>query len=200
MLSRRSRLYAFAIIALNLVMLSLLVACASKQGKDDPDESTSIDPILVDDNKPVGGYYDYLGGIDYDSSIIAMVYEPMEGEDEPGIQYRRVTDLEGLLSSGQTDVMIYFYTHMSSDVQGVTAGVEDLAQGLNGQLLVISVDAMQEQAMTEQYQLQALPEFVIVKGGEVEGLFEGYKYEYWTMDDVSAWIESYGYTIDYDLL
>ena len=185
-------LSVIAAIILTPALLLSVQGC-SRHHSDKPSDET----VSGSHTEP---YYGFLGEISYDSSISAMVLEPMAGEHEPGIQYRSVTDLTGLVASGETDIILYFYTSLSSDVYGVTAGTEDLAQVLDGQILIVAIDAMEHQSLCEDLGVSALPEYVLIQDGAAVALFEGYNYEYWTMDDVAEWVESYGYTIDYDLL
>ena len=75
---------------------------------------------------------DYLGDYSYSENAVCMVYEPVEGETDDngnpfyGIQYREITDLNGLLVSGNT-LVIYFYSSMDTRGSEITAAVEDPA-------------------------------------------------------------------------
>ena len=88
---------------------------------------------------------DYLGEYDYEAPAICMVYEPVEGEfDEEGnalygIQYREVTDLEGLLKVPDTTFLLYFYNSLDSTAWTVTAVVEDIAEAEEGKLVVVAL-------------------------------------------------------------
>ena len=81
---------------------------------------------------------DYLGEYDYDAPAVCMVYEPVEGEfDEEGnalygIQYREVTDLDGLLKVPDTTFLLYFYNSLDSSGWAITAVVEDIAEAEEG--------------------------------------------------------------------
>ena len=50
---------------------------------------------------------EYLGDYSYSDPAVCMVYEPIEDEKDEdgnqlyGIQYRKITDFDGLKSSGQ---------------------------------------------------------------------------------------------------
>lgn len=136
---------------------------------------------------------------DYDTSISALVYEPIEGEDEYGIQYRAVTDFDELISSEQ-DVLLYFYSNISADNYGITAGVEDIAQISDGKLMVVSIDAMMEDSISKKYQIEATPEFIILSHGKEVNRFNGIQYDSWTMTDVAYWITGNGYQLDYTKL
>jgi BASS family bile acid:Na+ symporter len=87
------------------------------------------------------GYEQYLGNIDYTAPVSAYVWEQVEGEDEGvcGIQYRTVTDFNGLTSQSEIPVCLYFYSSSAHGSQSLTAGVEDLAQTLVGQVLFIGI-------------------------------------------------------------
>ncbi|SEW23175.1 Thioredoxin [Ruminococcaceae bacterium KH2T8] len=152
---------------------------------------------------PSTDYRDYLGKVDYSAPVCALVYEQIPGEEEGfyGIQYKEVTDPEGMLTySTGTTMCLYFYNSLQSDSEGVTAGVEDLAQTLDGQIVFIAVDGIFEELIGATYAVEAYPEFVLLRPGMAPEKFEGHLKEEWTMDDVAQWIESFGYTPDYGKL
>ena len=126
-----------------------------------------------------------------------MVYEPVEGEDDGngnplyGIQYRKITDLDGILASGNT-MLIYFYSSMNNDSGAITAAVEDLAQAYNGKLIVLMLDAMEYPDMMGKYDIEAVPEFVLKKAGQADKVFDSVSYEYWTLNDVIDWLAANG--------
>ncbi len=142
------------------------------------------------------GIYEYLGDYSYDSTVTAFVYESVAGEDEYGIQYREVKDIEGLLASDNT-VMLYFYSSMASDIYGITAGAEDIAQCTWGEMTVIMIDVLDNNALSSRYEIDKVPEFVIVRSGNEISRFEGYNYSEWTMSDVAAWVTMSGVRVDY---
>lgn len=139
----------------------------------------------------------YLGDYSYSDPAICMVYEPVEGEDDGngnplyGIQYRKITDLEGILASGNT-MLIYFYSSMSTESGAITAAVEDLAQEYNGRISVLMLDAMEYPDMMEKYNIEAVPDFVLKKAGQADKVFDSVSYEYWTLEDVIVWLNSNG--------
>ena len=142
---------------------------------------------------------EYLGDYAYSEPAVCMVYEPVEDETDEngnpfyGIQYRKITDLEGLLNSGNV-IMIYFYSSMSSEASAVTAVVEDLAQNYNGRLTVVMLDAMEYRDYITKYEIEAVPEFVLLKPGQSYQKFNSMTYEYWTGTDVVLWLKSNGIT------
>lgn len=144
--------------------------------------------------------YGLLGPIDYEASIIGMSYENIEGEEDKGIVYRQVVDINAITTQSDIAVVFYFYTSQSSDVYGITAGVEDLAQGLDGQVLFVAINALVEHDLVSGYGIEALPEFVLIKNGARISTFNGFQYEYWSIDDVTNWLYDNGYVVNYDLL
>ena len=56
--------------------------------------------------------YDYLGDFDYETSTVALVYEPVEDEEEYGIQYRKVNDIDGVIN-GNLPVLLRSEEHTS---------------------------------------------------------------------------------------
>ena len=169
------------------VVFSLMFAFVSCGGSGSSEDSAKA------------SFYDYLGDYSYDSSMAALVYEPVEDEEEYGIQYRSVKDINGLLNSG-VPVMLYFYSSLSSDTYGITAGVEDIAQCTWNRMVVVMVDVLDNDELSSSYEISRVPEFVIVNGGSEQARFEGYNYEVWTMNDVALWVSSCGIRVDYSKL
>ena len=156
------------------------------------------------DGAAFGGssYYDYLGGIDYSSPVAALVWEQVDGEDEGvyGIQYRDVTDINGICSQKETAVCLYFYSSSARGSQSLTAGVEDLAQTLAGQVLFIAVDGVEADSVSTAYQVGSYPEFVLIDDGARISTFTGDDLEYWSIEDVAGWIEAGGFKPDLEML
>ena len=50
----------------------------------------------------------------------------------------------------------------------VTAAVEDIAAGYNGKLTVLMLDAMEYKDLMGQYEIEAVPEFVLVQKGQAD--------------------------------
>jgi len=140
---------------------------------------------------------EYIGDYSYSDPAVCMVYEPVEDEfDEDGkpyygIQYREVTDLDGLLSSGKT-LLLYFYSSMDSGSGTMTAAVEDVAQVYYGKMYVIMLDGMIYRSLLEKYDINALPEFVLIRPGQEDKIFNSASYGYWTIDDVVSWLYGEG--------
>lgn len=187
----------FLAVLLVGVMCASCICLAGCGGSSSSSSSSSApsSPSSVD----VQSVYEYLGDFDYEASTVALVYEPVEDEDEYGIQYRIVKDIDGILN-GSVPVMMYFYSSLSRDSYGVTAGVEDIAQCTWGEMLVVMVDVLDNDELISRYEIGRVPEFVIVKGGSELSRFEGYNYEVWTMNDVALWVSSCGIRVDYSKL
>ena len=152
---------------------------------------------------PSTDYRTYIGKVDYSAPVCALVYEQIPGEEEGfyGIEYREVSDPETMLSyCHDTPMCLYFYNSLDSDSEGVTAGIEDLAQTLDGQVVFFAVDGIFEELIGATYAVEAYPEFVLLRPGQSPEKFEGHLREEWTMDDVAIWIESFGFTPDYGKL
>ena len=71
------------IVSIMLIIVALASTCSCSTS--DADATAVSTP----------SYYQYLGDEAYDSSISAFVCESIEGEEEKGIIYREVTDLNG---------------------------------------------------------------------------------------------------------
>ena len=139
----------------------------------------------------------YIGDYSYSDPAVCMVYEAVEDEfDEEGkpyygIQYREITDLDGLLSSGNT-LLLYFYSSMDSGSGAMTAAVEDVAQVYNGKIYVVMLDGMIYRSLLEKYDINAMPEFVLIRAGQEDRVFDSSSYGYWTINDVVSWLQSNG--------
>ena len=175
---RQRFLSALLTIALSLV---LFCSCSSKQAQQSAGNSLDA----------------YLGDYSYSENAVCMVYEPVEDEvDENGnpyygIQYREITDLNGLLISGNT-LVIYFYSSMDTRGAEITAAVEDLAQYYDGKLHVIMLDSIEHRDLVEKYDINAVPEFVLIRAGMPDQTFGSALYDYWTMNDVVLWLQDNG--------
>ena len=156
-------------------------------------------PAVTETSVTPNGLIEYLGNYDYEASLAALVYEPVEGEDEYGIQWRSVNDLNGIIASNRT-VLLYFYNSLSTDRHGITAGIEDIAQACWGEVVVIMIDTLEHTDLEASYNIEYLPEFVIIREQKEVARFEGFNYDSWTMSDVAGWIASNGIKVDYSKL
>ena len=137
-------------------------------------------------------YKDFIGEESYDSPIFAMVLENIEDEEEPGIIYREVTEFHSLINNCDIPVCLYFYSSTATDRAGITAGVEDIAQKLDGRILVIGIDIMTQREIVSEYEVAYVPDFVLVKNREEKIGFNSISYEYWTAADVYNWLIEQG--------
>lgn len=181
-----------------LLMMSMCVCLFCTACSKEAPSSSAAGTEIVDGSNLNAGAFDeselltFLGDYSYDSPIIAMVIEQMEGEVFYGVQYREVLDLNGIVTQNKIPVCLYFYTTLSNDCSSVTAWVEDMAQAYNGQVLFVSIDAMECQDIVSAYQIEYLPEFVLISGGARISTFEGYNYDAWTVSDVMYWLSENG--------
>ena len=142
---------------------------------------------------------EYLGDYSYSDPAVCMVYEPVEDEFDDngnlyyGIQYREIKDLDGLLISGNT-LLLYFCSSMDNRSAVITAAVEDIAQAYDGKMHVIMLDAIEHRELLEKYEIDAVPEFVLIRPGQPAKVFNSSAYGYWTMNDVVLWLQSNGIT------
>ena len=162
------------------ILLVLGLALASCSGKTEPEA-----PLH---------WQDCLGGYSYDSPIIAMVYEQVEGEEEGmyGIQYREVTDLAHLTSQQEIPVCLYFYSSLRSDLSGMTAGMEDLAQELNGRVVIVAVDEAVATDIADAYRVEDVPYCILLdKAARISSLeAKDPNGEYIDAADVASWLAS----------
>ena len=145
---------------------------------------------------------DYLGKYDYQSPAAALVWEQVEGEDEGvyGMQYRKVTDFNGLTSQKDTAVCLYFYSASARGTQSLTAGVEDLAQTLVGQVIFVAVDGVEADEISTAYHVAGYPDFILINDGMRIDTFNGFDREEWNIEDVADWLADYGFTPDLTML
>ena len=133
-------------------------------------------------------YKDFLGEENYESDAIAMVIDYIDGEEEPGVIYREVTDINGIIHQTEIPVCIFFYSGNATDRNGVFAGVEEISERLNGRVLIVAVDIMIHRELVDEYELIAVPDFVLFKNGTKASSFGASNYDYWTMTDVYNWL------------
>lgn len=159
------------VVVIAVLAMALLGACSSDKAK----EGTA-------------NYKDYLGEEMYDSANVAIVVDYIEGEEDPGVIYRDITDLDAILSQNEIPVCVFFYSSNATDRYGVFAGVEEIAERLNGRVLILGIDIMIHRELVDKYELVAVPDFVLLDNGELKSSFGAVDYEYWTMTDVYNWL------------
>lgn len=139
-------------------------------------------------NGDLGNYEKYLGDYDYDYSISAMVFETPEGEDMPGVLYRQVTDLDALCENCPIPVCLLFYSSMRADVYGIFACMEEMTETHHGQVLIVTIDATSEKALTAAYEVEAMPEAIVIRDGKQAGRFDGKSRGEWTARQLTDWV------------
>lgn len=180
----------WSLVLITVVVCSLFViGCKSSEDNG----------VISDSNMP---YMEYLGDYNYTETPIAMVYEQVEDEEEGfyGIQYRKVEDLGGLSTQSDIAVCLFFYSSLNNSAASMTAGVEDLAQTLTGQVLFVAIDAAVNFDIGEAYGVQNYPEFILINDAARIATFDSSSHEYWTINDVAQWISDNGFTPDYSRL
>ena len=81
---------------------------------------------------------------------------------------------------------------MSTDMDGITAGAEDIAQNTWGKVIVLMIDVLENKDLASQFNIEQVPEFVIVRSSDEISRFEGYNHDIWTINEVTAWLKSNG--------
>jgi Thioredoxin domain-containing protein len=136
-------------------------------------------------------YQQFLGDYYYDCSVSAMVFETPEGEEEPGILYRQVMDLNALVKNCPMAVCFFFYSGMHADVYGMFACMEQVAEQYHDQVLIVTIDALAEKDLAAAYNVEALPEAIIIKDNMQKSRFDGQSREKgWTAQDLANWVVS----------
>lgn len=166
---RKQRLALLIIVSVVMALTMLLFASCGSSKKNESD------------------YKSYLGDYSYDSPIIAMVYEDLDGEGS-GILYREVLDYTNYVTKSPVPVLVYFYTSLHTDYVGTTAQVEQIAEDLQGQITVVSVNVFQEAEIAEHYGIVTVPEFMILREGLIEDRFDSAERGTWTEDILTDWV------------
>ena len=139
-------------------------------------------------NADLGDYHKYLGDYYYDCSISAMVFEIPEGEEEPGVLYRQVTDLESLTKTCPIPVCFFFYSGMQADVFGIFACMEQVAEQYHDQVLIVAIDALAEKELASAYKIEMLPEAIIIADNLQKARFDGTSRGEWSAQDLADWV------------
>lgn len=129
----------------------------------------------------------YLGDYSYDAPLTAMVYENFEGEGM-GIVYREVVDYDKLIGYAKVPVVLYFYSPIQQDGGEATAIVEQLAENYHDRLLIVSIDTMQSPEKASHFDIEAVPDFVILSKGTLLDSFHNFDGKAWTESDLETWI------------
>ena len=189
------RLKAAAVVLCAGVLLGFISGCTGNAAASGETFQISVPAGAPD-------YYRYLGDIEYTTSAAALVWEQVDGENEGvyGIQYREITDFNGITSQSEIPVCLYFYSSSARGSQNLTAGVEDLAQTLVGRVLFIAIDGVEADGISTAYQVGGYPEFILLANNARVSTFSGFDYEQWNIDDVTAWISDNGYEPDLTML
>ena len=178
-----------------IVLGAVFLTSCSGGSSVKPTEETTVPPFE-------DAVMQYLGDYCYTGDEAALVYEKIEDDlDENGnpfygIQYREIRELQDLLHQKAFPVLIYFYSSQASDTEGMTAAAEDLAQTLSGKVLTVSIDALSHRDIAGDFEIEALPEFVLVEEGRLKSSFKSSEYGYWDINDVVRWITDSGYAPD----
>ena len=173
-ISRRNKLIrVLACMAVVLCMPGLFCACRKKSEAGNAD---------------LGDYHEYLGDYYYDCSISAMVFETPEGEEEPGVLYRQVTDLDALSKNCPIPICFFFYSGMQADTFGLFACIEQVVEQYHDKVLIVAIDALAEKELSSAYKIEALPEVIVIKDNRQKARFEGQNRGEWTAQDLANWI------------
>ena len=139
-------------------------------------------------NADLGNYHDYLGDYYYDCSISAMVYEIPDGETEPGILYRQVLNLDELTKTCPLTVVFFFYSGMQADTYGIFACMEEVAEKYHDKVLIVAIDGIAEKDISAAYNVEAMPEAIVIRNNMQIARFDGTKREEWSAIDFANWI------------
>lgn len=167
---KKATVRVLACLVMLLCMPGLFCACGKKKGNSSDE------------------YRKYLGDYDYDYSVFAMVFETPEGETEPGILYRQVLDLNSLTKTCPMAVCFFFYSGMHADVYGLFASMEQVAEQYHDKVLIIAIDALEEKDLAASYNVEALPEAIMIKDNMQKSRFDGQSKEGFTSQDLADWI------------
>lgn len=68
---------------------------------------------------------------------------------------------------GDKPVLIDFYATWCSPCKAMSPIVESVGKEMQGQARVLKIDVDKNQALAQQYQIQAVPTFIIFKNGKI---------------------------------
>lgn len=78
-----------------------------------------------------------------------------------------------VLENNGTPVLVDFYADWCGPCQAMLPVVEELAEQLSGEAKVVKVNVDQTPELAARYQVRSIPNFVVIKNGEVQDRFIG---------------------------
>lgn len=88
------------------------------------------------------------------------------------------------------DMVLYYKAGLYADFG--MAVYYCLAGVYQGKVTVVMLDAIVYREIIEKYNIEAVPEFVLIKAGQEDKVFNSAASEYWTVSDVVLWLQSNG--------
>ena len=77
---------------------------------------------------------------------------------------------------------------MHADVYGLFASMEQVAEQYHDKVLIIAIDALEEKDLAASYNIEALPEAIMIKDNMQKSRFDGQSKKDWTSQDLANWI------------
>ncbi len=123
----------------------------------------------------------YIGGINFDFPVCAVVYEEGTHNGEPysGIVYREITDTEKLIAENDIPVLLIFLDDSQYSSNAISF-LETLADDFSNELLVVRIyveiagNPKDVGELVQLFAVDEFPYFAMIKGGSRLGSVTGY--------------------------
>ena len=67
-----------------------------------------------------------------------------------------------------------------------------MAYEYNGKLTILMLDSLENKNLMDKYEIEAVPDFVLIRSGKTDEKFGTTSYESWTIGDVISWLQEKG--------
>ncbi len=114
-----------------------------------------------------------IGAENYNASLALISYETIDGEFE-GIIYREVNSYSRLIARADVPVLTVFYNRMSDLNIMMLPLLEEMAIEYDQQLLIVLADVEHQTGLAEEFSVETMPQFSIVKEASLKRSMIGF--------------------------
>ena len=114
-----------------------------------------------------------IGAENYNASLALISYETIDGEFE-GIIYREVNSYSRLIARADVPVLTVFYSPMSDLSILLLPLLEEMAVEYDQRLLIVLADVEKKSALAEEFSVETMPQFSIVKEASLKRSLIGF--------------------------
>ncbi len=82
-------------------------------------------------------------------------------------------EFEAEVLKSEIPVLVDFHAKWCGPCKASAPALEDAAREFDGEVRIVKVDIDEEPSLAEAYQVQGVPTFIVVQGGEVRERFSG---------------------------